>query len=114
MRIRREIVCSLRGYSKLAQDGVDHAGGEVVAGLLDQFDAFGENGACGDAIHVEQLECAQAESDQDFCIEFHVGMSEQSADLLVELNLPAEHAQDERRDQVAVGGGERIDGFAAQ
>ena len=105
---------SLWSFGQLAQDGVDHAGGEAVAGLFGQLDAFVDCGAGGDAVQVQQLECAQAECDQDFCIELRMGARQQDLDLMVELNLPAQHAQNECRGQVAVRRGERVDGFAAQ
>ena len=58
--------------------------------------------------------CAQAQGDENLGIELGVGAGQQGAELVVELNLPAQHAQDQRRGQVAVGSGERVDGFAAQ
>jgi len=64
---------SRSSLGQLAQDGVDHAGGETVAGLLGQLDAFVDCGRGGDAIQVQQLECAQAESDQDSASSFALG-----------------------------------------
>ena len=85
-----------------------------MAGLLGQLHALVDGGAGGDAVHVEQLECAQAQGDENFGVEFGVGAGEQGVKLVVELNLPAQHAQHQRRGQVAVGSARDVDGFAAQ
>ncbi len=63
-----------------------------------------DGGARGDAVQMEQLECAQAEGDQNLQIELGIGAFEKQVDLVVELNLPAEHSQHQGRDQIAVGG----------
>ena len=85
-----------------------------MAGLLGEFDALVDGGAGGNAVHAQNLECAEAQGDQDFRLEFSFGPGEQGLHLMVEANLPAKHAQNQRRGQVAIGGGERVDGFAAE
>ncbi len=54
----------IRSAGEFAQDGVDHAGGEAVAGLLGQLHALVDCGAGGDAVQMEKLEGAQAEGDR--------------------------------------------------
>ena len=63
---------------------------------------------------MQNLKCAEAESDQDFRIELGVGVLEQGLNLVIEANLPAEYAEHQGRGQIAVGGRERVDGFAAE
>ena len=104
----------VRSFGESAEDGVDHARGELLAGLLGQFHAFIDGGTRGDAVHVQNLECTQAEQDEDFRIEFGVGVSEQSPDLVVEADLPAEDAEDHGCDQISIEGRESADGFVAQ
>jgi hypothetical protein len=103
-----------RRFGESAENGIDHAGGKLLAGLLGQFHTLIDGGASGDAVHVQNLECAQAEQDQNFGIEFGVGVREQSADLVIETNLPAENAEHKGCDQIAVEGRESINGFVAK
>jgi hypothetical protein len=63
---------------------------------------------------MKDLEGAEAERDQDFGVEPCVGVFEEGMELVVQANLPAEHAEHQGCGQVAVGGGERIHGFAAE
>ncbi len=74
-----------------------------MAGLLGQFHAFVDGGAGGNAVQMQQLKRAQPQGNQYLRIEFGVGAFEQRLQLMIELNLPAQHAQHQRRGQVAVG-----------
>jgi hypothetical protein len=86
----------------------------LLAGLLGQFYTFIDGGTRWDAVHVQNLKCAEAEQDEDFRIEFGVGVSEQRPDLVVETDLPAEDSEDEGCDQISIEGREGADGFVAQ
>ena len=78
------------------------------------IDAFVDGGAGGDAVHVEQLEGAEAEGDENFGIEFGVGAVEQGMDLVIKEDLPAKYAKDEGCGQVAVSCGQGVDGSGAK
>lgn len=97
-----------------AKDRVDHAGGvgrSVGAGHLH---AFMDGGVRRDAVHVQQLEDAEAQREQGCVVKFGVGALEHGAQYGVELQLPAEDAEDERGGEVAVFGGEAVDGGGVQ
>ena len=49
----------------LRRIGVDHAGGVGLAGGAAELDALAEGGVGGDAVHVQELEGAQAQGDGD-------------------------------------------------
>ncbi len=66
------------------------------------------------AIEMEQLKCAQPQGDQNFGINLGVGLAEEAAQNLVELNLPAQHTQNQCSGEMAVGSGQLCNGFAAQ
>ena len=91
----------LRG-GEFAQDGVDHAGGVRMAGGAAELDAFVEDGVGGDAVHVQELEGAEAESEGDRLGEALVGTGEEFGEAGVERDLPAEDAHDQRGGEVAV------------
>ena len=74
-----------------------------MAGLLGQLHALVDGGAGGDAVQMQDLKGAEAQGDEDFGIEPGVGAREQRVHLVVETDLPAEHAQDQGCGQVAVG-----------
>jgi hypothetical protein len=63
---------------------------------------------------MRDLKCAEAKRDANFSIEARIGPREQGLQLMVEANLPTEHAKHERRGKMAVGGRKSVDGFAAQ
>ena len=100
--------------AKFAQNRVDHAGCEAVTGMFGQLYALVDGCVGGDAVHLQNLESAQAQGNPDFGVEFGVGAFEQNLKLMIEPNLPAENAQHQRHRQVAVLGREYIDGFAAE
>ena len=85
-----------------------------MTGLLGQLHALVDSGASGDAVHVQNLKGAQAQGDPNLRVEFGVGAFEQDLELMIEANLPSEHAQHQRRGKVAVGGREHVDGFASE
>ena len=63
---------------------------------------------------MEKLKSAEAKSDEDLGIELGVGALEKGLQLVIELNLPTEDAENEGRGEIAVGRGEGVDGFGAQ
>ena len=103
-----------RSARELAEDGVDHAGGEAMAGLNGQLNALADGGVGGNAVEQEKLKGAETESYKDFGIEFGIGTLEERSKLVVEANLPAEDAEDESCDEIAVGGRESVYGVAAE
>ncbi len=84
-----------------------------MAGPFGQLDALIDGCVGGNAIEKAQLKRAHAESDRDLRIEFFSGFGEEFQ-LVIEEDLPAEHAEHESCGQMAVGGRERVDGSRAQ
>ena len=82
--------------------------------LLCEFHAFVDGSPGRNAIKVEQLKRAHSQSDEHFSIDARSRSFQEGLDLLIELNLPAKHAQHERSGQIAVGCGKRVDLSAAQ
>ena len=82
--------------------------------LLGQLHTFVDGGAGRNAVHVQNLKCAQAQRYADFGFEFSVGVLEQRLQLVVEADLPAEHAENQGCGEIAVCRRECADGFAAQ
>ena len=85
-----------------------------MSGLLGEFYAFVDGGSSRNAIKMQKLEGSEPQGDENFWIDPGIGAFQESLKLLVELNLPAEYAQDQGCGQVPVRRGESGDGFAAQ
>ena len=73
-----------------------------MTSLLCTLDALIDRRMRGNAIHMQQLKCAQPQGDQHLRIELRIWMLQQWPDRRVEVNLPAQHAQYQRSRQVAV------------
>ena len=99
---------------QLAQHRVDHARCEAVPGSLNQLHAFANRRVRGNAVHEQHLKCAQPQPDQHFIIELCVRPHQQWANPRIQHHLPAQRAENQRRNQVAVLPGERRDRIAAQ
>ena len=80
-----------------------------MARLFCQLHAFIDGGVGGNAVEKPELKDAEAESDQNFRIELGIGTLEQRANLPIEPDLPAKHAQHQSRGQIAVRGRECTD-----
>jgi hypothetical protein len=85
-----------------------------MASLLGEFNALIYGGARGNAIHVENLERAQPQGNADFGIKLGIGTHKQGLKLMVELDLPAEYAEDQGCRKITVCSRKRVDGFASQ
>jgi hypothetical protein len=77
-----------------------------MAGGAAELDALVEDGVGGDAVHVKELEGAEAEGESDGLGETLIGTGEKLGEAGVEGDLPAEGAHDERRGEIAVFEGE--------
>jgi len=73
-----------------------------MACLLGQPHALVDGGAGGDAVHVENLEGPHAQRDANFGVELCVGPGEKCARRMVELNLPAQYAENQCSGQMTV------------
>ncbi len=71
--------------------------------LLGQLHALIDCCARRNAIKKHELISSHAQRDQDLPIEFGIRPFQQRLQFVVQLYLPAQHAKDERRCQVAVG-----------
>jgi hypothetical protein len=91
---------------QLAQDRVDHSCGVRVPGSAAEFNALVDRRVRGNPVHVQHLECAEAECDQYWVGEFLVRAGEVLPDRGIKRDLPAEDAHDERRGEIAVFGTE--------
>ena len=85
-----------------------------MPGLLGQFHALINGGARRNAVQMQKLKSAQPQRNQNLRHRaWRWGVSA-GLQLAVELNLPAQHAQHQRRCQIAVGARKSVDGLAAQ
>lgn len=100
------------GGKRLAEDGVDQAGGGTLAGTFDEFDTFDNGGVRGDAGKVEELVEADAEGDADFGVKAGFGSAE--VDEVVELGLVAEGSEDDLGGETGVAGVEGCGGGAEE
>lgn len=100
--------------SEFTQHGIHHSGGETMPSLFGELDAFVDGGVRGNALKEAELKCAETESDENFRIETGVRFPEQRPEVVIEADLPAESAEHEGCGQVAIGGGELIDGISSQ
>ena len=95
-------------HGQLAQDGVDHAGRMGLTGSAAQLDALAQNGVGGNAIEMQQLKGTHPQGQRDRLCQSLFGPLQQGSNARVERNLPAQHAHNEGRGEVAVLGGESI------
>ena len=85
-----------------------------MARLFRQLHALIDGGVSGNAIEKLQLKGAEAESDENFRIEPGIGTFQSRANLGIQPDLPAKHAQHQGGRQIAVGDAERIDFLASE
>ena len=85
-----------------------------MASLLGELHALVDRRARRNAVQMQQLECAEAKRDPNLSIKLGARPCEQPSNLIVQLDLPAQHAQHESRGQVAVGRGKSSNRLAAQ
>ncbi len=82
-----------------------------MARLFGQLHALIDGGVRGNAIEKAQWKAPRRRAIRTSGSSLRVGTLEQRANLLVQTNLPAKHAQHQRRGQIAVRGCERVDCF---
>jgi len=97
-----------------AKNRIHHSGGKAMARLFCEFHALIDGGVVGNAVEEMQLESPEAKSDKDFRIEPRIGTLEQRANLLIQPDLPAKHAQHQSRGQMAVRGCEFVNVIGPQ
>ena len=78
-----------------------------MPGLLGQLHALIDRGARRNAIQMQQLKCPIRSAIRISASSFAFGRLAAADNLLVQQNLPAQHAQHQRRGQVAVRRRER-------
>ena len=81
---------------------------------LRKFHALINRGMGRNPIQMQQLKRPHAQSDPHFRIELCIGMLQQRPNLLVQPNLPAQHAQHQRRRQIPIRRRQRIHARLAQ
>ena len=69
---------------------------------LGQFHALVDGRASGDAVHVQNLESAQAQRDEDLAIELGTGVLEHAMKLVVQTDLPSENTENQGGSQIAI------------
>jgi hypothetical protein len=74
-----------------------------MARLLGQFHTLVDRGARRDAVQMQQLKCAKTKRNPNLRIELGARPCEQLLNLIVQLDLPAQHTKYECCGEVTVG-----------
>ncbi len=101
-------LCCVAGNLDLPQDGIHHARGALFPAQLHQLYAVVEDRVGGHAVQMQELVCAHAQRGRRLRTQLCLGTRQQSANLRIEGQLPAQSSQHQGRGQVAVLGRERI------
>ena len=90
------------GCIDFAQHRVHHARGKAVAGLLGQLHAFVNGRMRRNPVKIEQLKRAQPQRNSYLGVQLGIGLVQQFLDACIQQRLPAQHAQHQSRDQIAI------------
>ncbi len=74
-----------------------------MPGALGQLHALVNRGVSRNAIEIKQLKHTETQRDENLGIEPGVGVLEQGAKQTVQLNLPAQHSENQRGGEMAIG-----------